>query len=105
LETVQYEILECLRDNDSNPIQEWLATLDPKTRARVRVRIDRIEDGNFGDVEPIGEGLSELKLDFGPGYRVYFGQRGNIVHLISGGFKSSQQRDITAAKKFWRTHE
>ncbi len=105
LGTVQYEILECHRDNGSNPIEEWLATLDPKTRGRVRIRIDRIEEGNFGDVEPIGEGLSELRLDFGPGYRVYFGQRANVVHLISGGFKSSQQRDINAAKEFWRTHE
>lgn len=102
---MQYEIIECHRDNGSNPIQEWLETLDSKTRGRVRIRIDRIEDGNFGDVEPIGEGLSELKLDFGPGYRVYFGQRANVVHLISGGYKSSQQRGINAAKEFWRTHE
>jgi putative addiction module killer protein len=105
LETPSYEILECHRENGRNAIQEWLASLDVATRPRVRIRIDRIEDGNFGDVEPVGEGVFELRLDFGPGYRVYFGRIDREVHLISGGFKGTQARDIAAAKKFWRTHE
>jgi putative addiction module killer protein len=78
--------------------------LDVPTRARVRVRIDRVEEGNFGDVEPVGEGVSEMRLDFGPGYRVYFGQKGNEVHLIRGGSKQTQAHDIISARRFWRKH-
>jgi putative addiction module killer protein len=66
----------------------------------VRARIDRLEDGDFGDVSPVGAGLSELRLDFGAGYRVYFGQRGNEVHLIRAGSKRTQDADIAAAKEF-----
>jgi putative addiction module killer protein len=105
LEAKPREILICHTNDGRIPIEEWLATLDVKDRARVRVHIDRMEDGNFGDVEPVGEGVSESKLDFGPGYRVYFGQKGNEVHLINGGFKKGQQKDINAARKFWRSHE
>jgi len=105
LEAKPREILIWHTDDGRIPIEEWLATLDRKDRARVRIHIDRMEDGNFGDVEPVGEGVSESKLDFGAGYRVYFGQKGNEVHLINGGFKKGQQKDINAARKFWRTHE
>jgi len=73
-------------------------------RARVRVRIDRLEDGNLGDVEPVGNGVSELRLDFGSGYRVYFGRKGSEVHLIDGGTKATQARDIQSAIRFWRMH-
>jgi putative addiction module killer protein len=83
---------------------EWLHGLDMATQGRIRARVDRMEDGNFGDVEAIGDGLSELRLDFGPGYRVYFGQRGFEVHLIRGGSKRTQAADIAAARQFWRTH-
>ncbi len=99
------EILKCHAANGTVPIDDWLNSLDPTTRARVRARIDRIEDGNFGDVEPVGEGVSELKMDFGSGYRVYFGQNGNEVHLIGGGSKGTQPADIEAAKAFWRKHD
>jgi putative addiction module killer protein len=84
---------------------EWLGSLDVATRARVRIRIDRIEDGNFGDVKPVGEGVSELRMDFGPGYRVYFALRGRQVHLLQGGSKATQSTDIAFAKKFWREHD
>jgi putative addiction module killer protein len=104
LEATPREILMCHTDDGRIPIEEWLASLDVRDRARVRIYIDRMEDGNLGDVEPVGEGVSELKLDFGPGYRVYFGQTGNEVHLIDGGFKKGQQKDINAARKFWRSH-
>lgn len=100
------EILICQSDDGREPFTEWLEhELDVATRARVRVRIDRIEEGNFGDVASVGEGVSELRLDFGPGYRVYFGQKGNEVHLISGGTKRTQAADIEAAKRFWRKHD
>ena len=83
---------------------EWLNGLDVQTRARVRVRIDRLEDGLFGDVEPVGEGVSELRLDFGPGYRVYFQKRGNtLIILLCGGDKSTQAKDIKRAKRLAET--
>ena len=102
---VSREILVCQDDVGREPFTEWLNSLDSAMRGRVRVRIDRIEDGNFGDVSPIGSGLSELRLDFGPGYRIYFGQQGSVVHLICGGSKTSQASDIRFAKAFWSRHD
>ncbi|HLJ70385.1 MAG TPA: type II toxin-antitoxin system RelE/ParE family toxin [Roseiarcus sp.] len=67
--------------------------------ARINVRISRLALGNFGDVRPIGEGVSELRINFGPGYRVYCTQRGDAVTLLCGGDKSSQESDIRRAKK------
>jgi putative addiction module killer protein len=99
------EILVCQDEDGREPFTEWLNGLDVQTRARVRVRIDRLEEGLFGDVEPVGEGVSELRLDFGPGYRVYFGQKGFQIHLLIGGSKQGQQNDIRQAKKFWRAHD
>ena len=80
---------------------EWRAGLrDSVARKRIGARIDRLSFGNFGDVKPVGDGVSELRLDFGPGYRIYFVQRGNVlVILLCGGDKSSQRRDITNAKQ------
>jgi putative addiction module killer protein len=105
VEAIPREILVCQDEEGREPFSEWLAGLDAKTEAIVLGRIDRIEDGNFGDVEPVGEGVSELRIDFGPGYRVYFGQIGRQVHLIRGGTKKNQQRDIEAARKFWGEHD
>ena len=105
MEAIPREILVCQNDDGREPFTEWLAGLDAKTEALVLGRIDRMEEGNFGDVEPLGAGLSELRIDFGPGYRVYFGQIGRQVHLISGGTKRNQQRNIDAAQRFWREHD
>lgn len=99
------EVLVCQDEAGREPFMEWLNGLDVQTRARVRVRIDRLEDGLFGDVEPVGEGVSELRLDFGPGYRVYFGQKGPQIHLLMGGSKQGQSANIRQAKKFWRAHD
>lgn len=72
-------------------------------RKRILARIARLEQGNFGDCKPIGDGVSELRLFFGPGYRVYFGEHGNtIVVLLCGGDKGSKEKDIEKAKRFWR---
>jgi putative addiction module killer protein len=79
--------------------------LDAQTRARIRVRIDRLEEGLFGDVEPVGEGVSELRLDFGPGYRVYFGQIDDQIHLLLGGSKRGQEKDIRRALQMWSDHD
>ena len=79
----------------------WFAVLrDRVAKGRITARLERVELGNFGDVGPVGEGISELKLDFGPGYRVYFTRRGDtIILLLCGGDKSSQSRDIALAKR------
>lgn len=77
----------------------WLDTLkDRQAVLRIQIRIDRTEQGNFGDVKPVAEGVSEMRIDFGPGYRVYFVQRGlEIVILLAGGNKSTQAKDIKTA--------
>lgn len=79
----------------------WFNKLrDRKAKARIQARIDRIEIGNFGDVAPVGEGVSELRIHYDPGYRVYFIQRGPVVViLLSGGDKDSQNADIKRAKE------
>ncbi|MDR2244130.1 MAG: type II toxin-antitoxin system RelE/ParE family toxin [Burkholderiales bacterium] len=77
----------------------WLVGLrDKQAIRRIQARIDRAEDGNFGDCEPVGEGVSEMRIHYGPGYRVYFAQRGTeIVILLAGGDKSTHSKDIKAA--------
>jgi putative addiction module killer protein len=79
----------------------WLRDLrDMRARAKVLARIDRLSLGNPGDVAPVGDGISEMRIHYGPGYRVYYTQRGEeIVILLCGGDKSSQAADIRAAKK------
>lgn len=82
------------------------AIRDVRVRARIADRIDRLAEGNPGDVVPVGDGVSELRLHFGPGYRVYFVQRGElIVVLLCGGDKRTQRRDIETAKKLARELE
>ena len=76
----------------------WLERLrDAQARARILVRIQRLVLGNAGDVEPVGEGVSELRVHYGPGYRVYFFQRRDLLFLLTGGTKQSQERDIRMA--------
>jgi putative addiction module killer protein len=83
---------------------EWFASLrDQKARARIDVRIRRLSLGNPGDVKPIGGGVSELRIDYGPGYRVYFSQRGPmLIILLAGGDKGTQDRDIKKALELAR---
>jgi putative addiction module killer protein len=84
--------------------QAWFAGLnDLQAQARIRVRIRRLSLGNSGDTKPVGEGVSEMRIDCGPGYRIYFVQQGRtVVLLLSGGDKSTQNRDIATAKRMAR---
>ena len=83
---------------------QWLDGLrDIQARARIQARIERLATGNPGDVEPVGEGVSELRINYGPGYRVYFKKRGReLIILLAGGDKSTQAKDIKAALRFAR---
>jgi putative addiction module killer protein len=87
--------------------RKWFGSLkDRRARARIQARIDRVEMGHFGDAEPVGEGIRELRIFYGPGYRVYFVQRNDVVViLLSGGDKSSQRADIAEAKEIVRQLE
>ena len=84
---------------------EWFKSLrDRQARARINTRIRRLSLGNPGDVKPVGEGVSEFRIDYGPGYRVYFVQRGELlVILLAGGDKRTQDRDIKTALALART--
>lgn len=93
----------------SATFDRWLRRLkDQRAAARVQVRIDRLASGNPGDVKPVGRGVSELRIDYGPGYRVYYLQDGQqLIVLLCGGSKSGQDRDIEAAQRLadeWRSH-
>ena len=79
---------------------QWLDELrDIRARARIQARIERLAAGNPGDVKPVGDGVSELRIDYGPGYRVYFTRRGNeVLILLAGGDKSTQDTDIKIAQ-------
>jgi len=85
------------------PFLEWLNDLkDSGTRLRIRRRLDRLELGNLGDCEPVGEGVSELRLFFGSGYRIYFAEHDDtIIILLCAGDKKSQKKDIKTAKIYW----
>ena len=86
---------------ETEEFSEWLSALrDPRAKAKILVRIERLAKGNPGNVAPVGEGVSELRIDYGPGYRIYYVQRGtSYVLLLAGGDKKSQKRDIAEAKR------
>ncbi|MEG3874449.1 MULTISPECIES: type II toxin-antitoxin system RelE/ParE family toxin [unclassified Microcoleus] len=85
------------------PFSEWLDSLrDLKAKFKIDRRLDRVGTGNFGDYRSVGEGVYELRINYGPGYRVYFGQvEETIVLLLIGGDKSTQEQDIRKAKTYW----
>ena len=99
-----YRLDYYLDDNGKAPFLEWLYSLRDKMAVyRIRARLDRVELGNFGTAKPVGDGVSELKIDHGPGYRVYYAMSGKtVVLLLIGGDKSTQQKDIDTAKAYWK---
>lgn len=93
-----------LTPSGREPFEDWLQGLkDRKGRAIIRARINRLRLGNLGEAESLGEGMYELKIRFGPGYRVYFGdQDGTIVVLLCGGDKRTQRQDLKKAREYWQ---
>lgn len=100
-----YEVI-VFEDRSGNcPYLEWLETLDWKTQERILARVARMQRGHFGDCKAVSRGLYELRLFFGPGYRIYFGEHtGRVILILSGGDKSSQRKDINRAEVYWRTY-
>ena len=99
--------VEYKTEKGKKPFAEWLLQLkDRKGRAVILRRISQAEEGNLGNHRDLHGGLFELKIDFGPGYRVYFGIDGDtLIVLLCGGDKGSQARDITTARKHWVDYE
>ncbi len=100
--------LQVYRDpNGREPFTEWLESLrDQSMQTRIRKRLARLAVGNFGDCQSVGQGVFELRLHFGAGYRIYFGEVDNItLLLLCAGDKSSQTQDINRAKMYWLEHK
>jgi putative addiction module killer protein len=107
MEAQPRELRLYLREDGTSSFDLWLDGLrDNEAKARVRLRLKRVVLGNLGDHKSVGNGVYELRIDYGPGYRVYFGQDGStIVVLLCGGDKGSQDRDILRAKEYWKDYE
>jgi putative addiction module killer protein len=99
-------IVEYEDDAGRNAFARWLAKLDNKAYSKVFSAIARMKLGNFGDSKPVGEGVSERRIDYGPGYRIYFGKDGKkLVILLGGGTKSRQSQDIQSAQEAWAEYK
>lgn len=106
MEVQPKEIRNYLTADGRSPYDEWLDSLrDRRAKAKIRARLDRVEDGNLGDCKSVGERVFELRIDYGPGYRIYFGQEGStIILLLCGGDKSTQAQDIQKAQEYWEDY-
>jgi len=93
-------------EDGKSPYQKWFKGLNAAAAVKVTTALERMEDGNFSNTKAVGAGLSEYRIDFGPGYRIYFGMDGEtLVILLCGGTKSRQRDDIAAAKKMWADYK
>ena len=102
MEIVAKKLIDYETPNKECPFREWLNSLDNSVADRIDARLKRVALGNLGNVRVLGDGVSELKMTFGSGFRIYFGQRGNeLIILLCGGDKSSQSDDVETAKKYW----
>ena len=101
------EIRILKEENGNEPFSVWITALkDVIAKAKIAVRLDRVALGNMGDCKPVGDGVSELRVDYGPGYRIYIVEHGEIiVVLICGGTKRTQKRDIKKAKDLWEANK
>ncbi len=104
---VPKDVVYFVTDDGTEPFVDWLISLrDARTRRRIIQRIERVKSGNYGDFKSLKEGVFELRLMFGSGYRVYFAEQGDtVVLLLCGGDKSTQAKDIETAKKYWKEYQ
>ncbi len=101
----QRKVVEYVRRGQS-PFGAWFSALNSPAAAKVAAVLYRLEQGNFSNVKSVGKGVSEYKIDFGPGYRIYFGQEGNeLVILLGGGSKKTQQKDVDVAQELWAEYK
>lgn len=99
------KVIEYLREG-SSPFESWFEGLDSRAAAKVAVALYRLEQGNVSNVKTVGKGVAEYKIDFGPGCRIYFGQEGHeVVILLGGGSKKTQQKDIMTAQLLWAEYK
>ncbi|EAW34219.1 type II toxin-antitoxin system RelE/ParE family toxin [Lyngbya sp. PCC 8106] len=106
MEAQPREIRRYIKVDGKIPFSDWIDSLqDRKARLKIKLRLDRVEEGNLGDYRSVSEGVFELRLNYGPGYRIYFGQVGfTIILLLCGGDKKTQVKDIQTAQKYWRDY-
>ncbi|MDJ0685235.1 MAG: type II toxin-antitoxin system RelE/ParE family toxin [Alphaproteobacteria bacterium] len=101
-----FEVVVYETEEGDAPFEDWFNALNTHAALKVTTAIARIETGNLGDVKPVGEGVSERRIPFGPGYRLYFGQDGKrLVVLLIGGAKKRQSTDIKQAQEFWADYK
>lgn len=107
MEAQRKQIIFYVADNGKQPFLDWFNSLkDLKTQAKINKRLRSISLGNLGDYKSVGGGVCELRINYGSGYRIYFGQDGNtLVILLCAGDKSSQKKDIKTAKKYWLNYK
>ena len=99
------EVLVYETPDGKRPFEKWFEDVDRHARRRVQIAIGRLADGNTGSLKSVGGGVSEIKISFGPGYRVYLGREGDkMVLLLTGGTKKRQSEDIAYAKSLWRDY-
>lgn len=97
-----FKVVAYETEEGRSPFVEWFDALDTQAALKVTTAIARIESGSLGDVKPVGQGVSERRITFGPGYRLYFGRDGKkFVVLLTGGTKKRQSKDIELAQTFW----
>jgi putative addiction module killer protein len=100
------EVREYLDESGWSPFREWFDSLDGLAAIKVTVALERMAQGHISAMKSVGEGVSEYKIDFGPGYRIYFGRDGDrLVILVGGGTKKRQQKDVASAKAIWKQYK
>ncbi len=101
-----HRLFEYVRIDGNSPFAEWFSGLNKGAAAKVSVALERMEAGNLGDHKSVGQGVIERRINFGPGYRIYFGRDGNtLIVLVGGGTKSRQNADIKNAQKTWAEYK
>ncbi len=107
MEDIGRELRVLRLENGKSPFMDWFRSIrDKKAAAAIVRRFDRVEEGNLGDCKPVGGGVKELRIDVGPGYRIYFAEVGEvIIVLLGGGDKSTQQKDINRAIELWEANK